>query len=380
MASVESSWARHAYRVAPSFAVSQNGEMSARSEGSSNPRADQSRLAECLKVSSEFPQPDVIRYAAELLGRGALVAFPTETVYGLGAQASNPKAVSDVFLAKGRPLTDPLILHVARVEQVHEAAAELAARFWPGPLTLVLPRHPDVLDLITASQLTVAVRIPSHPVAQALLIETGFAVAAPSANRFGRISPSSAAHVLSELAGEYDLLLDGGPSTMGVESTVVDLSGAVPKLLRPGGVTLEELSLVLGEIAYVDRGVAAETTNANAPGQFLRHYSPLTPLLLVEGEEPLTQQLVQALGDKGVTALSVEIPQDQIQAARHLYQLLREADATDATLLLVRPTQSTGIGRAVNDRLFRAAQGRSMKDCSEESVSRALAIALGELP
>lgn len=367
--------------------MSHNGEMSARSEGFSNPSADQSRLAEYRQVSTESPEPDVIRYAAELLDSGALVAFPTETVYGLGARASNPKAISDVFLAKGRPLTDPLILHVARVEQVHElvsnfpeAAAELAARFWPGPLTLVLPRHPDVLDLITASQPTVAVRIPSHPVAQALLIETGFAVAAPSANRFGRISPSSAAHVVSELAGQYDLLLDGGPTTLGVESTVVDLSGPVPKLLRPGGVTLEELNLVLSEITYVDRVVAAETTNANAPGQFLRHYSPLTPLVLVEGEEPLTQQLVQALGDKGVTALSVEIPQDQIEAARNLYQLLREADATDAKLLLVRPTQSAGIGRAVNDRLFRAAQGRSLKDCSEESVRRALAIALAELP
>jgi L-threonylcarbamoyladenylate synthase len=213
-----------------------------------------------------------------------------------------------------------------------------------------------------------------------LLIETGFAVAAPSANRFGRISPSSAAHVVSELAGQYDLLLDGGPCTFGVESTVVDLSGPVPKLLRPGGVTLEELSLVLGEITYAERVITAETTNAPAPGQFLRHYSPMTPLLLIEGDESLTQQLVQALGEKGVTALSVEIPQDQIQAARNLYRLLREADATDAKLLLVRPTQPAGIGRAVNDRLFRAAQGRSLKDCSEESVHRALAIALGELP
>jgi L-threonylcarbamoyladenylate synthase len=213
-----------------------------------------------------------------------------------------------------------------------------------------------------------------------LLIETGFAVAAPSANRFGRISPSSAAHVLSELAGQYDLLLDGGPCTLGVESTVVDLSGAVPKLLRPGGVTLEELSMVLGEITYADRVIAAETTNATAPGQFLRHYSPMTPLLLVEGEESTTQQLVQALSEKGVTALSVEIPQEQIQAARNLYHLLREADATDATLLLVRPTQPAGIGRAVNDRLFRAAQGRCLKDCSEESVSRAAAIARGESP
>ena len=154
----------------------------------------------------------------------------------------------------------------------------------------------------------------------------------------------------------------------------------MPKLLRPGGVTLEELRVALGEITYVHRVVAAETTNAPAPGLFLRHYSPLTPLLLVEGEESLTQQLLQALGDKGVTALSVEIPQDQVQAARNLYQLLREADATDATLLLVRPTQPAGIGRAVNDRLFRAAQGRSLKDCSEESVRRAAAIALGELP
>ncbi|MEI7886243.1 MAG: L-threonylcarbamoyladenylate synthase [Actinomycetes bacterium] len=357
--------------------------MSADSEGFAIPHAAQNRVADYQQVSAEFPQPELIRYAAGLLGRGALVAFPTETVYGLGAQASDPVAVRDVFLAKGRPLTDPLILHVAQVQQVHElvsvfpeTAAQLASQFWPGPLTLVLPRHPDVLDLVTASQPTVAVRIPSHPVAQALLIEAGFAVAAPSANRFGRISPTSAAHVISELAGEYDLLLDGGTTTVGVESTVVDLSGEVPRLLRPGGVTLEQLSAVVDQIEYVERRVAPEAENVSAPGQFLRHYSPATPMVLFEAGDAQARQLIAALSERDVTAQIVKIPQDPVVAARELYQILRQADDSKCQLLLVPPTEPSGIGTAVNDRLFRAAQGRSLSDFSNESVRIALSIVL----
>ena len=357
--------------------------MSVHSEGVVSPSVAGRRAAEWVEVSPDFPQPEEIRHAADLLRSGALVAFPTETVYGLGAQASNPDAVRDVFLAKGRPLTDPLILHVAQVEQVHELvsdfpepAQQLAAAFWPGPLTLVLPRHRDVLDLVTASQPTVALRIPSHPVAQALLAAAGFAVAAPSANRFGRISPTTAAHVRSELPGGYDLLLDGGPTTLGVESTVVDLSGAVPRLLRPGGVTLEQLKSVLKELTFADRTVVVEAKNASAPGQFLRHYSPSTPLLLLEGDEGLGQQLAHALQDHGVIARCVELPHDPVIAARELYQLLRSADASDAELLLVQSTTPQGIGRAVNDRLFRAAQGRSLSEYSEDAVQAALDVAL----
>jgi len=341
------------------------------------------RVAEVLPVRTEFPQPEVMRYAAERLRQGGLVAFPTETVYGLGACASNADAVRDVFLAKGRPFTDPLILHIAHLEQISDIVADfprtaqlLADSFWPGPLTLVLPRNEDVLNLVTANAATVAVRIPSHPVALALLTEAGFAVAAPSANRFGRISPSTAQHVQNELGSAYDLLLDAGPTTLGVESTVVDLCGDRPRLLRPGGVTLEQLTAVLGVIDYSEREIFPDTVAASSPGQFLRHYSPRTPLLLIEGPDLVAKQLLEALGDSGVHALQVEIPQDPVAAAKELYSLLRSADASDAQILLVRPTQASGLGMAVNDRLFRAAQGRILNQFSSESVRTALEFAL----
>ncbi|MEX0768406.1 MAG: L-threonylcarbamoyladenylate synthase [Microthrixaceae bacterium] len=340
------------------------------------------RAAQVVQVAADAPEPKAISQAAEILRQGGLVAFPTETVYGLGACASNADAVSDVFSAKGRPLTDPLILHIAHLEQMPEIVADfprtaqlLAESFWPGPLTLVLPRNEKVLDLVTAQAPTVAVRIPSHPVALAMLTEAGFAVAAPSANRFGRISPSTAEHVQNELGNTFDLLLDAGPTTLGVESTVVDLCGERPKLLRPGGVTLEQLTEVLGLIDYAAQEVSSEAVAASAPGLFLRHYSPRTPLLLIEGSDALVKQLLAALGENDVKALPVEISQEPVLAAKELYSRLREADEWDAQILLVRPTEASGLGLAVNDRLFRAAQGRILKEFSAESVRFATTIA-----
>jgi L-threonylcarbamoyladenylate synthase len=214
------------------------------------------------------------------------------------------------------------------------------------------------------------VRLPSHPVALALLRAVGRPVAAPSANRFGRISPTTAAHVVAELDGRIDMIVDGGPTTLGVESTVVDLSGPVPRLLRPGGVTLEDLRAVLGTVEHVDRVVVDESDAAAAPGQFLRHYAPTTPLALVQGGQDLLADLVAGLHDAGVAVGTVDLPEAADDAARALYAQLRIADGGDAELLLVRAHEPGGLGRAVNDRLFRAAHGRVVSDPTSVTIER----------
>ena len=347
------------------------------------PTADPSaRRSEVVEVDPRDPSPDTIERAAALLVAGGLVAFPTETVYGLGAYAFDPAAVHAVFAGKGRPPTDPLIVHLSHTDLVAsvvsdwpERAARLAERFWPGPLTMVLPRSVDVPDSITAGRDTVAVRVPSHPVTHALLHAAQGPVAAPSANRFGRISPTTAAHVISELHGAYDLLLDGGPTPLGVESTVVDLSGDVAAMLRPGGVTLEDLIDELGRVDHVERRAGDESVDAAAPGQFLRHYSPRTPLVMVEGPHTLAGQLSEALEDRGTRAQVVELSEDPDRAAHELYSALRRCDAGSADLLLVGVVAPHGLGRAVNDRLYRAAHGRVVLDASTGTLARLAAFA-----
>lgn len=330
-----------------------------------------------VQVDPESPGTDGITRATEALLAGRLVAFPTETVYGLGAVMDDRAALAHVFTAKGRPATDPLILHVAAVEQIAELVTDLptgaellADRFWPGPLTLVLPRSAAVPDEVVAGGPNVAVRLPSHPVALALLRAVGRPVAAPSANRFGRISPTTAAHVVAELDGRIDLIVDGGATTLGLESTVLDLSRPVPRLLRPGGVTLEDLRDVLGRVEHQDREVVDESDAAAAPGQFLRHYAPTTPLVLVQGAAELLADLHAGLTNAGVTVAVVTLADAPDEAARALYAQLRDADAGDAELLLVRAHEPSGLGRAVNDRLFRAAHGRVVADRSAATIER----------
>ena len=222
---------------------------------------------------------ETIREAVAVLARGGLVAFPTETVYGLGADASNETAVRRIFSVKGRPADHPLIVHLARVEQladwaqrVPEAAWRLAEAFWPGPLTLVLPRAPRVLDVVTGGQESVGIRVPSHPVAQALLQAFGGGIAGPSANRFGRVSPTTAEHVRAELGSEVDLVLEGGQSEVGIESTIVDLSSDRPALLRPGIIGAERIAAVLGNALH-----APDRTSPRASGMLASHYAPRTP-------------------------------------------------------------------------------------------------------
>ncbi len=337
---------------------------------------------------TQILQPDAagIAAAAALLRAGQLVAFPTETVYGLGGDALNPAAVAAIFAAKGRPAHDPLIVHLADARDLPRVAAAvpplvdtLAAAFWPGPLTLVLARGPAVPRAVTAGGPTVAVRVPAHPVARALISAAGTPLAAPSANRFGHTSPTDAAHVLADLGGRIAAVLDGGPTPIGVESTVLDLTTPVPTLLRPGGVSLEALRALLGEVAL--GGEVAQGGALASPGLLARHYAPQSELWLVVGPEEAARQWLreQAIAataagrrvgllvpdeDAALLAdLAADIeplgPAAAIEVvAQRLYAALRRLDARHPALILARDLGETGLARAVRDRLTRAAAGR----------------------
>ena len=329
-----------------------------------------------LIVDPAHPDPAAIAEAASCLRSGGLVAFPTETVYGLGAHALDAAAVQRIFTAKERPANDPLIVHVARIEQVHavatrvsEDAMRLAAQFWPGPLTLVLPRTPAVPDVVTAGLDTVGVRVPSHPVARALLAAAGVPVAAPSANLFSRPSPTRAAHVLDDLDGRVDLVLDGGVTHLGIESTVLDLSGEFPTVLRPGGVSVEALRQVLATVRTRDRAQGLDDPAAmRAPGMLSKHYSPRAPLTLYEGEPQRALARLQAdaaaarASGRIVGVLDFGSEPDLTRVAVELYDALRAQDALGAELILVRGCAATpGLGVAIQDRLRRAAAGRIVR-------------------
>lgn len=307
----------------------------------------------------------------EVLRQGGLVGLPTETVYGLAADAENELAVRRIFAVKGRPSTHPLIVHLASAEaakgwvsRLPPEAERLAASFWPGPLTLVLPRSTRASDAVTGGQGTVAVRVPAHPVARAVLRAFGGGLAAPSANRFGRVSPTRAAHVLADLGGEVDFILDGGPCSVGVESTIIDLSGPTPVLLRPGGVALEAVEEVLGRA--VPQTVAGEV---RAPGMLPSHYAPRAGLVLAHRSEAprLAAELrntgrrvalcsPEAVVPAGVVHLNV--PQDVAELARSLYALLRDVDQAGVDVAVVVVPEEAGLGLAVLDRLRRAAAPR----------------------
>ena len=301
-------------------------------------------------------------HAAQLLVAGELVAFPTETVYGLGGDAMQEAAVARIFAAKGRPRFNPLIVHVPglaeaeRLGEFDERAREAARRFWPGPLTLVLRRASNAgLSLLASAGLdTVALRAPAHPVAQQLLAAAGKPIAAPSANRSGRVSPTTAAHVAAELSNAVSLILDGGPCRVGLESAVLDLTGPAPVLLRPGGVTREELVAVFGDIAMLAPG---ENT-PRAPGSLPSHYAPSLPLRLnVRDAHPGDALL--AFGPEAppgfAEVLWLSRTGDLAEAAANLFAMLRQLDRSDFTAIAVMPIPEHGLGLAINDRLRRAA-------------------------
>lgn len=315
-----------------------------------------------------------IQLAADRLRRGGVVAFPTETVYGLGASALDPAAVARIFEIKHRPRFDPLIVHLAHVDDAdrlalgfdeHPLARRLAERFWPGPLTLVLPRRGNVPDLVTAGLPSVALRLPSHPIALALIRAVALPIAAPSANRFGRVSPTAARHVLDELGDQVDLVLDGGPCTVGVESTVLSLVHPQPTLLRPGGTPVEEIESIIGPIARPSHDPARPAS----PGQLSQHYAPRTPLrLLPPPSEPTGRDRTALLtltapsaavaaGFAHVQTLDPSGRGDLGIAAANLFAALRRLDALGLDRIVAEPVPDHGLGRAINDRLRRAAHG-----------------------
>ena len=294
---------------------------------------------------------------------GRLVAFPTETVYGLGGDATNERAVAEIFAAKGRPRFNPLIVHVPGLAEAEalaifdDRARDVVARLWPGPLTLVLQRRGDCgLSLLASAGLdTVAIRAPAHEVAQALLRETGRPLAAPSANRSGRVSPTEAAHVFEELGERVSLILDGGRTQVGLESTVLDLSGETPALLRPGGVTLEQLTELLGPIAAPAAG------SLRSPGMLASHYAPSLPLRLdAAGARP--GEALLAFGAEAPTGFAEVLwlsrTGDLAEAAANLFAMLRRLDRPPFTGIAVMPIPEHDLGRAINNRLRRAAARR----------------------
>ena len=344
-----------------------------------------------LRVDPSCPDHVLIAEAAEVIKQGGLVAFPTETVYGLGADGLNSEAVNKIFQAKGRPLANPLILHVASLDQARALAASwpsaadaLAKRFLPGPLTLILPRSEVVPDLVTAGLPNVAIRYPANKIALALIKASGVPIAAPSANLSGRPSPTLPEHVLDDLGGKIELILDGGPAEVGVESTILSLAGDNPVLLRPGGVTKEELEealkeevIVPGTVLHPEKSPGVEAVPC--PGLYFKHYAPQAQVIMVTGDprEQVTkvkEYLARHSGRRvGILATSENSPSYRDlgvsavyladlgsgchpeEIANHLFSAFRECDVAGAEVILVETVAPEGVGLAVMNRLCRAA-------------------------
>jgi L-threonylcarbamoyladenylate synthase len=303
---------------------------------------------------SEPPAVDPVERAVAVLRAGGLVAIPTETVYGLAADAANETAVRRIFAVKGRPPDHPLIVHVADATllprwaaYVPHAAAVLADACWPGPLTLVVPKSDDVLDVVTGGHDTVGVRVPAHPLCHALLERFGGGLAAPSANRFGRVSPTTAQHVRDDLGDDVDFVLDGGPAPVGVESTIVDCSVDPPQVLRPGAITTEEIESLLGAAP------AGASGPSRAPGMLASHYAPRARLVLAATDDEVAELVA-----RDPNAMPIGIGVTMVDYARGLYGWLRDADDRGVDLVVARLPPAEGLGHAVRDRLLKAAAPR----------------------
>ena len=340
-----------------------------------------------VRVDPAAPDPAIIAEAAAIIKRGGLVAFPTETVYGLGANALDARAAEGIFAAKQRSRDDPLIVHLASPDELDAIVAEvpptaraLAARFWPGPLTLVLPKRPIVPDIVTAGLPSVAVRVPSHAVAQALLRAAGLPIAAPSANLFTRSSATTAQHVLEDLGDRVDLILDGGPTPVGIESTVVAATSGEVRLLRPGAVTPEAIAEALAALDGPVPLALGPVGRAASPGLLAKHYSPRASLFLVAGEPAEARRELGAAVERAVasgrrvglllaeedapsfadlsgqvTCITLGSERDLGRVARRLFAALRELDAAGCDAIYARSFGTAGLGLAIMDRLTRAA-------------------------
>lgn len=337
-----------------------------------------------FQLSEENIDQAVIEEAGEIIRRGGLVAFPTETVYGLGGDALNEKSSGKIYAAKGRPSDNPLIVHIAEfhdlekvVSNIPEAARKLADCFWPGPLTMIFEKAACVPYATTGGLDTVAVRMPSNKIARALIKTSGRYIAAPSANRSGRPSPTKAKYVIEDLSGRVDMILDGGASDIGLESTIIDLSGEVPVILRPGYITEKMMAEAIGRID-TDRTIIDSNSDLapRAPGMKYRHYAPKGSLTIVEGQQELVTAYIndrlkkeQAEGRKtgviavketakGYLADSVKCAgsrQDEEEIARHLFQILRELDDEEVEVIYAEAFDSHGVGCAIMNRLLKAA-------------------------
>jgi L-threonylcarbamoyladenylate synthase len=314
-----------------------------------------------------------IEHAVQILREGGLVAMPTETVYGLAANAEDELAVRRIYAVKGRPVSHPLIVHLARIDQLTEwatriptSAWNLAEAFWPGPMTLVLKKSAKASDVVTGGQDTIALRIPAHPIAQALLDAFGGGLAAPSANRFGKVSPTTAEHVRADLGADVPLVLDGGPCEVGVESTIVNLAAERPTLLRPGGLAREDIERVLGApLARV-----SNSAEVRAPGLLPTHYAPRAGVVVSPRTQVLDRarelvalgrQVAVLVDDPALTpegARFVAVPNDPAELAPRLYALMREVDASGVDVMVIPQPAERGLGLALRDRLQRAAAPR----------------------
>ena len=350
-------------------------------------------VTEVLILDASQPDPGGIARAAGILRAGGLVAFPTETVYGLGAHALDANAVARLFTAKGRPAEDPLIVHVhdagalaALTTSVPGTATALASRFWPGPLTMVLHRSAVVPGAVTAGLDTVAIRVPAHPIAHALITASAVPIAAPSANLFSRPSPTRAEHVLQDLDGRIDLVIDGGPTTVGLESTVIDLTGSIPTILRPGAVTLDLIRTVLPDARMHDSASGEPSGAMKSPGLLARHYSPRAPLTLYEGSPARAIARMAADARAAIAAgrrvgivaadeddfsgtsndalnvVRLGAERNVASLAANLYNALRVLDEAGVDLILARTfVDHSGLTVAIHDRLRRAAAGRTVQ-------------------
>ncbi|QPC84737.1 threonylcarbamoyl-AMP synthase [Phototrophicus methaneseepsis] len=339
-------------------------------------------------VERDDPSPETIALASDILRAGGLVAFPTETVYGLGANALDADAISHIFEAKQRPANDPIIVHLAEPDDIGIVASDvpdlvgqLAEAFWPGPLTLIMKKHRDVPGNVTAQRDTVAVRIPNHPIALSLLRASGVPIGAPSANRFSRPSPTRAEHVLADLGGHVDVVLDGGNTDIGVESTILDLTSAIPTLLRPGGIPLEALRDIIPDVQYTPLYIE-EDGIAPSPGTLSKHYAPQAQLTVYDGPREIVLPHIHRIAEghlenndrvglllpNGDVSRFEDLPvsiatlgDDESTTAARLYAALRELDNLNVDIILARAPEEGGLGLAIRDRMTRAAEGRVVK-------------------
>ena len=339
----------------------------------------------CYKIDVENMNMTQMQEAGELIAAGELVAFPTETVYGLGGDALHPDAAKKIYEAKGRPSDNPLIIHIAEVSDLERVAKEvppqaekLADAFWPGPLTMIVWKKDEVPYATTGGLDTVAVRMPNHPVALELIRKSGKLIAAPSANTSGRPSPTEASHVMEDLSGRIAMVLDGGAVGIGIESTIIDLTESTPMVLRPGYITPEMLSEVLGEEVIMDPGIIAadDTTKPKAPGMKYKHYAPKADMIIVEGEVEAVVEKINALTsevhaeNKKVAVIATEETKDLYHAdvvlsigkrddedsiAKHMYKILRQCDELEVEVIYSESFKTPRIGQAIMNRLLKAA-------------------------